>query len=136
MIKNNGAPLRRTLEELFTASRFALVGVVATSIHIGVVWILISQFMVAPFLANLIAFLTAFVFSFTGQYIWTFRSDRHWLSALARFFFIASSAFAVNNIVLISLLRSELMNSSLAAVLAVFVIPLFTYFSGRFWAFR
>lgn len=135
-MESNGTLRRRTLEELFTASRFSLVGIAATGIHIGLVWTLIAQFMASPFIANLTAFLFAFVFSFTGQYLWTFRSTRHWPSALTRFFSISFGAFVVNNFVLIGLLRLELIDSSLAAALAACVIPLFTYLFGRFWAFR
>lgn len=132
----NGTNVNRATEELLTVSRFTLVGVGASLIHIGLVWILIVQFDINPIRANLAAFLTAFGFSFAGQYLWTFRSARHWRSALVRFFIVSIAAFALNNIALLGLLQLDHMRSSFAAVLAACVVPLASYVLGRTWAFR
>ena len=121
--------------EFFTVSKFTVVGVLAALVHIGVVWFLIEFFQWPPFVANLLAFLTAFSVSFTGQYYWTFRTNRVWHHALARFFTVSLAAFAVNNIVLAGLLDADLTSPALSAVVAAMVIPLFTYVLGRFWAF-
>jgi len=117
-------------------SRFTLVGIAAACIHIGIVWALITQLGIEVLLANLIAFLTAFLISFSGQYLWTFRSKRHWHSALIRFFIISLSGFALNNVVLIALLELGLMPDVITAMLSACIIPVFTYIAGRFWAFR
>lgn len=131
-----GTIIHQAKQEVLTMSRFTLVGIAATCVHIGIVWSLITQLGIETLVANLVAFLIAFVVSFTGQYLWTFRSNRHWHSALIRFFLISLSGFAVNNIVLITVLNLGLMPDSLAAVLATCVIPVVTYLAGRFWAFK
>lgn len=125
----------RTMHEIATLSRFAAIGVAATAVHMAVVWTMISRAGVAPLSANLVAFLTAFVVSFTGQYFWTFRSTRKLSSAVARFFLVAFSAFLINNVALVTLLEMDIMSPSSAAVLAVVVIPAISYLFGRFWAF-
>lgn len=121
--------------ELKTLVRFGVIGIAATAVHVTIVFLLIERANAQPILANLIAFAFAFVVSFSGQYYWTFRSKRRISSAVTRFFLVAFSAFLVNNVVLITLLDMDLMQPSLAAVLAVFVIPLISYLLGRFWAF-
>jgi putative flippase GtrA len=126
----------RITKELLMASRFTLVGIAAASIHIGFLWILITQFDVDPIRANVGAFLTAFSFSFIGQYVWTFRSSLYWPTALVRFFAISLVAFTLNNIALLGLLNLEQVHSSFAAVLAACIIPLVSYVFGRAWAFR
>jgi putative flippase GtrA len=123
-------------QELLTVSRFTLVGIAAAFIHIGLVWILITQYGIETLLANLAAFLTAFIASYTGQYLWTFRSKRYWLSALIRFFLIALLGFMFNNIILITVMGLGLMRDSHAAMLSACVIPFITYLSGRFWVFK
>ena len=128
--------MHQAKQEVLTMSRFMIVGIVATCVHIGIVWSLITQIGIETLLANLLAFLTAFVVSFTGQYLWTFRSQRYWQSAFIRFFLISLFGFTVNNIVLITLLNMGHMSDSLAAVLSTCVIPVITYLAGRFWAFK
>lgn len=129
--------LTKTLaSELLIASRFTLIGLAATGIHIGIVWMLIGLYEMQPLLANLFAFLTAFSVSFIGQYHWTFRSNRAWKSALVRFFLIAATAFLANNLLLGSLLELEIFSASIAATLAALAIPAISYFAGRFWAFN
>jgi len=123
-------------KEVLTMSRFAIVGIVATCVHISIVWVLIEKFGVETLLANLFAFLTAFVVSFTGQHLWTFSSNRNWRSALSRFFPVSFSGFILNNIVLITLLDLGLMSDSQAAMLSACIIPVVTYLAGRFWAFK
>lgn len=127
---------QRAVEELLTVSRFGLVGVAAACIHIGVLWILLAQIKLYVLFANSMAFLTAFGFSFIGQYFWTFRTTRNLTRTLFRFFSVALVAFLTNNLILIALLNAQLLSDSLAAMLAVFVIPLITYLASRFWAFR
>jgi putative flippase GtrA len=122
--------------ELLRLSRFAVVGILATSTHVGVVWLLIGHLAVRPLLANLLAFLVAFGVSFIGQYRWTFRSTRDWRSALWRFLVTALLGFAMNNILLVALLEAGLVSQELSAVLAVGVIPLVTYTLSRLWVFR
>jgi putative flippase GtrA len=105
-------------------------------VHVSVVWVLIEQFRIETLIANLLAFLTAFVVSFTGQYLWTFRSNRNWDSALPRFFSVSFAGFIFNNIVLISLLDMGFMSDAHAAMISACIIPVVTYLAGRFWAFK
>jgi putative flippase GtrA len=117
-------------------TRFALVGIVATCVHVSVVWGLIEQYGIETLLANLVAFLTAFIVSFVGQYLWTFRSNRDWWGALTRFFPVSSFGFVINNIVLITMLDLGVMSDAHAAMLSACVVPAVTYLAGRFWAFK
>lgn len=125
----------RISKELFTVSRFTLVGIIAAAIHIGLVTLLVSRTDINAFVANLGAFLCAFAVSFTGQYLWTFRSARRWRDALGRFFFISSSAFGVNNLLLFAVLDFGLLERPLAVALSACIIPALTYAAGRLWAF-
>jgi len=135
-MRPGGTIIDQTKQEVLTMSRFTLVGIAAACVHISIVWALITQLRIEALLANLVAFLTAFIISFTGQYLWTFRSSRNWQSALIRFFLISLFAFALNNMALITLLDLEFMSDSLAAILSACLIPVITYLAGRFWAFR
>ncbi len=116
-------------------SKFTLVGLAAGTIHISIVWVLIRYFSSPPFVGNLTAFVCAFSVSFVGQYHWTFKSRRHYVSALWRFFLIAVAAFLVNNAVLLGFLTSTALPDEMAAAMSALAIPVFTYFAARLWVF-
>ena len=123
----------RALKEGVLLYRFAIVGILAGVVHIGVAGTLIATGTLPPLHANLVAFSLAFVLSFTGQYLWTFRCTRHWLLAVLRFAVISGTAFGVNNLLLLGLLQSALLPAASAAVLAALVIPVVSYLGNRFW---
>ncbi|WP_366520774.1 GtrA family protein [Pseudomonas citronellolis] len=124
------------LHECLRVLRFAVVGSLATLIHILVAWGLITQTAQPAILANLVAFLSAFGLSFAGNYYWTFRRPGRRRRAMLRFFLIAFSAFLVNNLVLAYFLRSQRLPVASSVILAALVIPLITYTLSRLWGFR
>lgn len=127
------ARLRR---ELLMMGRFGVVGILATVVHVLVVWLLIEAAQFPVLVANLIALLTGFLVSFTGNYIWTFSSPGCPKTAMLRFFLISSFAFSVNMLLLALLTRIAWLEPAVAAISAVAVIPLITYSAGRLWGFR
>lgn len=126
---------RPVLSELFRMSRFAIIGIIAAIVHIGIALLLVRFTGMNPFLANAIAFLTAFLVSFFGQYYWTFRCSGDPRRAMVRFFGLSLSGFVVNNAVLGILLESGKLSVYVAMFLAACVIPVFTYLVSRLWIF-
>ena len=108
-------------------SRFALVGIAATLVHLTIVWSVIRAGLAPPFLANLIAFLIAFVVSFSGHYYWTFKTRLPRHHAAARFFLIAVTGFAFNSFVLILIVRQDWMAPEWAAVISTLFVPAITF---------
>lgn len=126
----------RVLKELLIAVRFGIIGITATALHIGVVWTLLSSTHLSALLANLIAFLCAFVLSFTGNYIWTFSAPGAPGKAMRRFFLISLSAFVANSTLLATILASGWLSPRLAAVASASVVPGITFLASRLWGFR
>jgi putative flippase GtrA len=115
--------------------RFILVGILATLVHITVVWSIIRADMALPLLANLIAFLIAFFISFLGHFYWTFNSQLPRNYAAARFFLIAAVGFFINSFVLFLLLQQSWIASEWAAVTSTLFVPIVTFIASRFWGF-
>lgn len=122
--------------ELLTASRFAIVGAVATVVHMTVVWTLAGVYGVQVFVANVIAFGIAFAFSFAGHHWWTFRSPGSARRRLVRFSVIAVGGFAVNSFVLSMVLWTGLLSPANAALVAVAVVPVLSFVFSRLWGFN
>lgn len=122
--------------EIITAARFGLVGLLSTAVHIAIVGLLLTLASVGPMLANTLAFLTAFCISFTGNYLWTFRSPGSPRRAIFRFFVIAVSAFVVNTLVLAFLVHKGWFSPVVSAVLSASLVPVISFFASRLWGFE
>lgn len=127
---------KKIIGEIITFVRFFIVGAAATLIHISVATLSISQFDLPVFRANLLAFLVAFMFAFSGHFIWTFRSQSHLARSLFRYFTISISAFALNNLVLLTLVNTGVLSDIVSVILAAAVIPLISFTASRLWGFR
>jgi putative flippase GtrA len=131
----NRFQLRRIWRELLTVLRFGIVGVMATTVHIFVVWVLLNHTHLATLIANAFAFLTAFGVSFSGHYFWTFQNPGDPGRAVRRFLLISSGGFAMNTLFLASMLRMGWLSPFASAVVSVAVIPLATFLASRLWGF-
>lgn len=121
--------------EIITAGRFGLFGLISTVVHIAIVWLLLTLANITPLLANTLAFLTAFCISFTGNYLWTFRSPGNPRRAAFRFFVIAFGAFIINTLILSFLIQGNWFSVGFSAVLAASTVPVPSYLLSRFWGF-
>ncbi|TLP45697.1 hypothetical protein FDK21_13250 [Cohaesibacter sp. CAU 1516] len=127
---------RISAKELLTLMRFGIVGIGATLVHMGVAASLV-HFNIAPvFVANLVAYLTAFLFAFTGHFVWTFQRGAPLKQAIWRYFVISASAFGVNNLVLLSLVESGLVSKVASVVIAAAIVPAISYVASRLWGFK
>lgn len=127
---------KRLWRETLIAARFGLVGMAATVVHILVVSLLLAETVTPPLVANTLAFLTAFSISFTGNYLWTFRSPGAPSRAMRRFLVISVSAFAVNTFILAAILRTGWLPPFYAAIVSAAVVPLITFLASRLWGFQ
>lgn len=126
----------RVLAELFLAVRFGLVGILATTIHITVVWTLLSTTLLPVLVANTIAFASVFGVSFAGNYLWTFGSPGSPRKTIVRFLTISAGAFFLNSVLLGAILKMGWLNPTLAVVGSAAVIPTITFLASRFWGFN
>lgn len=131
-----GTRVEKTLQELITASKFAVVGLAVTGIHIFVVWLLMDIFSQPPFLANTLAFLTAFGFSYMGHYHWSFKAQPRQGNSFRRFILIAVSAFILNNVLLVYMLEKAYFSEVVSVIISIFIIPLYTFTGSRLWVFK
>lgn len=130
------APNVNFFREIITVIRFGLVGLLSTAVHIAIVWLLLKLTSVGPMLANMFAFLTTFCISFTGNYLWTFRTPGRPRRAIFRFFVIAVSAFLVNTLVLAFLVHKGWFSPVVSVVLSAALVPVISFFASRLWCFE
>ena len=114
--------------------RFGVVGVAATIVHLSVALIAQSR-LHHPLLANLIGFLVAFVISYLGHAMWSFKIATGWRRAAVRFFVVAGSGFLFSNLILTACVSSGLLPPAVALMVSIGVIPVCNYAAARLWAF-
>lgn len=128
------APLAQLARQL---ACFVAVGATAALTHWGVAVLLVSRLAWAPALANVAGWLLAFLVSFAGHHLLTFRaSQARWSVAARRLFLISAGNFALNEIAYITLLRTtDLPYDGLLAGILIAQAVL-TFLASRYWAFR
>lgn len=121
--------------ELKTAGRFAIVGAVATAIHLSLAQSLLMLDLASASFANLWGFLAAVFAGLTGHYFYTFERRGTYRRAAWRYGLIAVVGFLANNVLLQAMIASDLWNESLSLTIAIILVPAGTFLASRFWGF-
>ncbi|MBS0293682.1 MAG: GtrA family protein [Proteobacteria bacterium] len=131
------ATLARRLAQLPQPLQFVLVGGCAAATHLAVVALLVQATQMAPLIANVLAFLVAFVVSYNGHALLTFADARaHGWAVVARYFAVASLSFVANELlyaIALDWLHWPYLWSLAGVLLLVAVV---TFALSKFWAFR
>lgn len=119
---------------------FALVGLLATIVHISVFVGLFELLRIPPLIANSAAFLLAFSVSFAGQSAWTFRAqiDDRGLTVihLVRFLCTSLVGFGINTLIVYVIVMRLGASSLLALPLMATLAPAAVFALNKWWVFR
>ncbi len=127
----------RTLRQ---GARFGWVGGLATFTHVLIFDFLVRYGELPALLANLIAFMVAFLLSFSGHYFWSFREQRGsdapgpWRS-LYRYLAVALAGLLLNSLFVFLAVNALGYPHTVAIVFMVLVVPGFLFVLSKFWAF-
>jgi putative flippase GtrA len=114
---------------------FLAVGGAAAATHMGV--FALAQAHMWPEIANALGFCVAFVVSFAGHRLLSFKDAGTTVAtSFKRFVVTALAGFASNELVFVLLLRSLGLPSLLALFFALLFAAGQTFVLSRFWAFR
>ena len=116
---------------------FVLVGGVAALTHLLSMIVYVEKGGVPVFLANILAFFTAFTVSYVGHKNFTFKgqvvSHRH---AMPRFYMTALLGFALNNVLFFVAYQWMGYPYIPALILVLVIVALVTFILSKFWSFR
>ncbi len=124
------------MDEAARLSRFVLVGMLATIIHVAIFGALVERSGAAPVYASIPAFLVAMLVSYAINRAWTFSaSGRHGIE-LPRYASISLLGLSLN--VLITYVAVNVLHWWYVRALAVIVliVPVTTFCLNRRWTFR
>ncbi len=116
----------------FKIVRYGLIGGLSTLIHMSVAFLYLYYVSKALFVANIVGFFTAYLFSYVVQSRFVFSHALSWKKAL-KYFSVQFSSL------LMALFISEqvdFVNTYVQTVIVVLVIPLITYVIHKMWTFK
>jgi putative flippase GtrA len=117
------------------AFRFAVVGVLATLIHVAIGLALAEGAGMPAFWANFAAFGAAVIVSYFGNLAWTFGLRNEGFARLPRFLVIALAGLLLNQGTVFAAVGLLGWSYRVALALVVMVVPLLTFTLSRRWAF-
>ncbi len=117
--------------------KFGTIGTAAAAVHMGVVALLVPLGL-QPLLANIIGFISAFNISYIGHRFWTFnnRATLTHSRAITRFWAIAATSFAINELLFFLFLHYTTLPYLVALFLVLILVTPITFLLSRAWAFR
>ena len=115
--------------------RFGVIGVIATVIHVAIALLLHHLIGVSPLWSNAIAFITAWMFSYVGNRVWTFESETRHTRAIPRYFLVSCCGFALNQLIVFVTVSWWGWPFWLALACAVTIVPLISFTASRYWAY-
>ena len=126
----------RNVSELLRAGRFAIIGGLATLVHLVFAQVALAIGGISLTGANTFGFVCAFVAGFLGHQYFTFSSTAPFWQAFRRYGVIAIAGFAVNNIVLFGLVNAGLLTKEVSLTIAIVIVPIGTFLASRLWGFK
>ena len=118
--------------------KFILVGSIAALIHLAILHCLVTSDFLQPLTANALAFMIAFIASYTGQSLWTFNHKQHNHKSTALRFLATQllCSFALNQGLYALILGFTALNYLVASVIVLVMVPLVTFSLSKYWAFK
>lgn len=116
--------------------RFGMIGVIATLVHVVVALLLHHLLEVSPLWSNAIAFITAWLVSYAGNWVWTFEAATTHRHSAPRFLIVALAGFALNQLIVLITSNWWGWPFWLALVPVVMIVPLVGFLASRYWAYR
>ncbi len=112
-------------------AKFASVGAIATGLHVLVAMTLHHGAGLSPLRANFAAFCVATLWSYCGNWAWTFAGRAKVKSSAPRFFAMSLAAFALNQGIVYWMTTVEGLPLAAALIPVVAVIPVVSFWLSR-----
>ncbi|WP_299490970.1 GtrA family protein [uncultured Shewanella sp.] len=125
--------IRKNTYHFWQLNRFALVGGMATLVHLSLSrFILFYQDNLPELTVNSVAFFIAFFISFLGHRHFTFKTN----GSIIKFLSVSLLGFLINNSLLFYIVHSQFLTGWDAIFLSTLSVPILTYVLAKLWVFK
>lgn len=112
--------------------KYGIVGIASTLVHVGVSFSYLYLVKQDVFVANILAFMIAFIFSYVVQSLVVFKHALH-IFKVIKYFVVQFSSFLA---AYFSSTVLSLQNSYIQTMVIIFLLPLITFLVHKFWTFK
>tara|TARA_R110000868_G_scaffold407985_1_gene690057 strand:+ start:13771 stop:14148 length:378 start_codon:yes stop_codon:yes gene_type:complete len=123
-------------KHFFQLMRFGIIGASAAAVNMFMLYYFVETYQLMPLVANIFAFLIAFLVSYFGHRHWTFREKQHANSSLPKFFMVAAMGFLLNEALFAVFLHVFHIYYMLALFITLIIVAVVTFVFSKFWAFK
>ena len=116
--------------------RYAVVGVIGTAIHFGVLAVLVELAALDAVLASAAGFLVTLMVSYVLNHRWTFESSAPHGATFGRYAAVSLLGLGLNSMIMYLAVNIFGLWYILAQALVVIVVPAVNYTLNRSWTFR
>jgi len=115
--------------------KFGIVGAISTSVHFGLVLILVELVHLSAVIATFPAYLLGFLCSYMLNQHWTFKAQGHYSHFLPKFLLVSLLGLVVCSIIMYG---CELwhIHYQIGLLITVIVVSMYSFFLNHFWVFR
>lgn len=114
---------------------YSLVGCICTCIYFLSMFIMVEQIGKEPIVSSIISFVIMTLFSFILNMKFTFGGE-FTKQKLARFFIVASIGFALNFVIMFSIVQVLSFHYLIGEIATTLTIPLVNFFLNHYWTFK
>lgn len=116
--------------------RFGIVGLTAAAMHFVTVVLLVQLVMLKPLIANIYGFVAGFQISYFGHRLWTFhQTPALHRTAVPKLFLVQILNLAANETLFYIFLLLHL-PYTVALLIVLMVLPMFTFAASKWWVFN
>jgi putative flippase GtrA len=116
--------------------KFASVGLLATVVHVAIVFVLVEGADAEPVLASLPAFLSALFVSYLLNRRWTFQPAVSGFRCFSKYMFVALGGMLLNAIIMFAIVYVVHGPYVLGLAIVVAVVPVVSFVFHRDWTFE
>ncbi len=116
--------------------RFASVGLLATAIHVAIVYALVEAAGVEPVIASIPAFLAALVASYLLNRNWTFAAGESGIAGFFKYSLVALGGLLLNAVIMYVAVHVMQAHYLLGLAIVVAIVPVASFLLQRDWTFR
>jgi putative flippase GtrA len=117
-------------------SRYAVVGIIGTFTHLGILAFLVEILHHTPIISSTIGFLVTVIISYYLNYNWTFRSKGKHLVVLTRYITVSLIGLCLNTGIMHLVVHVFSLWYGFGQMISIILIPLSNFFLNSKWAFK
>lgn len=125
-----------TKKRVATLVKYAIVGVMGTTIDVGILYLLVEYQHLPVLVAATLSFIVAVINNFFFNKIWTFQDkSKRYLKQYIKFFIIALISLCLSNLILLALIHFFALWYVAAKLITSACIFIWNFLSHKFWTF-